>query len=304
MKVAALSLPQITRLCKSEGLKIKVGPFNFLITSDLPDIPNNIAKLYKHFNLVTTDEIIDFAIDLNKPQTIRRWLKPQVEFKLEGYSPFLPLPLAQAFPFLEWGMNWCIAQNSYSYLTLHAAVVEKNGFTVVLPAQSGSGKSTLTAILVSNGWRLLSDEMTLIHLQTGLVTPLARPISLKNKSISVIKQHNETAIFSNVVDDTNKGTIGHMMAPSESVDRINDTAQISAFIFPKYTVGAHMNLEVKAKGQAFMEVIENSFNYDILGEDAFNALSAVMEKANCFDFSYSDIQDAISTFEHLAAKHD
>jgi predicted ATPase len=45
---------------------------------------------------------------------------------------------------------------------LHAAVVEKNGKALILPALPGSGKSTLSAALAMNGWRFLSDEFTMI----------------------------------------------------------------------------------------------------------------------------------------------
>lgn len=304
MKVSSLSLLEVKRLCRTNGIKIKVGPFNFAITSCLPDIPSNISKLYRDFPLASDDEVLDFSIDINKPFSVRRWFKPQVEFKLEGYSPFLPLPVNQAFPFMEWGMNWCIAQNSYDFLTLHAAVIEKNGFTAVLPAQSGSGKSTLTAILTSNGWRLLSDEMTLIHIQSQLVTPLARPISLKNESISLIKQSYVNSVFSNIVDDTNKGTIGHMKPSSEAVERINECVPINAFIFPKFRLGAAKEITKKEKGHAFMEVIEQSFNYDVLGQVGFDTLGGVIDKANCYDFIYSETQDAIDSFERLVATND
>ena len=77
---------------------------------------------------------------------------------------------------------------AHHYLILHAAVVEKNGLAAILPAPPGSGKSTLTAGLVLSGWRLLSDELTLIERKTGLIQPLPRPMSLKNQSIEVIRQ--------------------------------------------------------------------------------------------------------------------
>jgi len=71
---------------------------------------------------------------------------------------------------------------------LHAAVLEKNGRAVVLPGDPGAGKSTLTAALMLSGWRLLSDEITLVDRDDGLLVGLARPVSLKNASIDVIQR--------------------------------------------------------------------------------------------------------------------
>lgn len=300
MKLNVISNSEIKRRCKNEGLVIAIGPYVFRIRSSMPDIHRNLGKLYGQFELAKEDEIVDFNIQIDMPYGFRRFYKPQVDFKLEGYAPFLPLPATQAFPILEWGMNWCIAQHTFDYLSIHAATIEKNGFTAVLPAESGSGKSTLTAIMVSNGWRLLSDEMTLISLRTGAVSPISRPISLKNRSIEVVKAYNPEAIFSNVVSDTNKGTIGHMKSPDSSIESINKTAEISAFIFPKYEARADCKLSAKVKGEALLTAIDQSFNYDILGEIGFKALTKVIEQANCYDFKYSSTQDAVDTFEALA----
>jgi ABC-type thiamine transport system ATPase subunit len=84
-------------------------------------------------------------------------------------------------------LNWCVAGHAHHYLMLHAAVLEKNGRAVVLPGDPGAGKSTLTAALMLDGWRLLSDEITLINRRRWTArTGLARPVSLKNASINII----------------------------------------------------------------------------------------------------------------------
>ena len=60
--------------------------------------------------------------------------------------------------------------HAHQYLIIHAAVVEKNGLAAILPAPPGSGKGTLTAGSVLSGWRLLSDELTLIDRLSGRST--------------------------------------------------------------------------------------------------------------------------------------
>jgi HprK-related kinase A len=106
--------------------------------------------------------------------------RPQVLFRLDGVVPFRSLPLRHAVPIFEWGLNWCIVSRANNYLIIHAAAIEKGGHVAIMPGVPGSGKSTLTAGLVNRGWRLLSDEMALISLTDGSVTPLVRPISLEN----------------------------------------------------------------------------------------------------------------------------
>jgi HprK-related kinase A len=105
-------------------------------------------------------------------------------FSIDDEIPFTPLPFDEAVAMLEWCLNWCIESRAHQYLIIHAAIVEKHGSACVLPAPPASGKSTLTAGLASRGWRLLSDELTLIDPMSGFAVPIARPIGLKNESIA------------------------------------------------------------------------------------------------------------------------
>jgi HprK-related kinase A len=227
-------------------------------------------------------------------------LRPQVEFDLEGMAPFRPLPLAQAFPMFEWVLNWCISSRAHRYLIIHAAVVEKNGRAVILPAPPGSGKSTLCAALVSAGWRLLSDELALVRLADGQLQPVPRPISLKNASIGVIRAFAPQSVFSPEVEDTVKGTIAHLKAPADSIERAQEPARPGWVIFPRYVAGAPAQLEPLAPARAFMRVAENGFNYSVLGAAGFRALGGLIDTVSSHEFSYGVLDEAIALFDRLA----
>ncbi|WP_181901555.1 HprK-related kinase A [Thalassotalea euphylliae] len=304
MKLKDLTLSNAHQRSTHDGLKLAIGPFNFSITTNFKDVTKNLYRLYGHFDIAPVDQIIDFEIAIKKPNNIRRCFKPQAFFYLDGKSPFLPLPAAQAFPLLEWGMNWCIAQHDQEQLTIHAGVLERDGVAVILPAASGSGKSTLTAILVQQGWRLLSDEMTLVDLENLAITPIARPISLKNHSIELIKSLDESALFSDIVKDTNKGTIAHLKPNDTAVDSINHKVTPTAIIFPKYEYQAQVSMTKIEKGQAFMRTIDQCFNYSLLGEEGFKCMEQLIKTCDCYEFVYSSTADAIAAFDTIAKQAD
>lgn len=235
------------------------------------------------------------------PASFRRWLRPQAAFSFDGTQPFKPLPRDQAFPMLEWGLNWCVSTQAHQYLIIHAAVVEKNGRAAILPAPPGSGKSTLTAGLVLSGWRLLSDELTLIDRKTGLIHPLPRPVSLKNHSIEVIRQFSPEAYINRASLDTIKGTVAHMRPPRDSVLRQHETARPGWVIFPKWEAGATTRLTPRSQAQTFMFLAQNASNYSHLGEDGFRVGSALIDQSSCHDFRYSKLDEAIAAFDQLAA---
>lgn len=299
MRLKQLPLKEIKKRLAKQGLILAIGPFNIAIKSNLSTIAENLQRVYSEFSVLTDDALIDFYVRVDKPRSIRRWIKPQVFFYFDDVSPFLPLPASQAYPLLEWGMNWCIAKFSHQYLILHAAVLEKNDSTIILPAESGSGKSTLTALLTLNGWRLLSDEMALIDNLNGKLIPIARPISLKNESITLIKNVNNDAVFSDIVDDTNKGTISHLKPSNDSVEKLENLGSAKAIIFPKFNKQSATIVAKVDKANAFMKIIENSFNYNVLADVGFKTLSRLIQNVDCYEFQYSDTQEAVAFFESI-----
>ncbi|MCD2452578.1 HprK-related kinase A [Methylicorpusculum oleiharenae] len=284
-----------------KSYSVKTGPFLSCLSTSLPSVITSLELLYPGMISNYQDDFYDFHIKLSTPQTIRRWLKPQVVFFFDGKKPFKPLPLDQAFPMFEWGLNWCISQHCHHYLIIHAAVVAKNDKALILPGQPGAGKSTLCAALIHSGWRLLSDELTLLSLSTGLISPLARPICLKNESIKVIQDFAPEAVFGNVVHDTVKGSVTHVKAPDESIEKVDIPATPLWVVFPQYQTDSECLLSDKKKGLSFMELAKLSFNYNLLALTGFNALSQLVENSGCYDLRYSRLEEAILSLDNLVS---
>lgn len=301
MNVAHYALADLRRDMARHGVRLQTGTFVTHVRSAIPLVAEGIHQLYPDAPVLPADRFADFHITLERPATYRHWFKPQVLFRFDGFAPFKPLPLDQAFALFEWGLNWCISTHAHQYLIIHAAVIEKHGFAAILPAPPGSGKSTLTAGLVNRGWRLLSDELTLIS-REGMIQPLARPVSLKNQSIEVIRRFAPEAFIGRVVKDTIKGTVAHMRVPAGSVARVTEPARPAWVIFPKYEAGAVATLEPMARAQAFMDLAQNAFNYSLLAREGFQRLATLMDASAGYRFHYSDLEQAAKIFDGLAER--
>lgn len=278
--------------------------FFFDVDSLIPAVNMNISNLYNNNKDVyhkKKSNFVDFHVSVNVSKSLFQFNESKAVFCVDGKVAFNPFPLHHSTAMLEWGMNWCISTQVHTYLIVHAAVVEKNGFAAVLPAPPGSGKSTLCASLVQEGWRLLSDELTLINLTTAEAVPVPRPIGLKNQSIDIIKQRYPEAVFGVLSSDTLKGSVCHLKPPSESVKLQFEECPIGWIIFPKYEADADTELVAKSKGQAFMEIANNAFNYSVLGVEGFEILKKVVDRADCYSFKYSNLDEAIAVFEQLEA---
>ena len=299
MNISTLALPELGHQLKDTGIFLQTGTFITHLKTTIPSVAEGIRLLYADYPLIKHLDFADFHVSLTYPRNLRRWLKPQVQFLFDGKPPFKPLPADQAFPMLEWGLNWCVSSHANHYLIIHAAVIEKNGYAAVLPAPPGSGKSTLCAALVCRGWRLLSDELTLIQIRDGRIIPLPRPISLKNQSIDIIKNYAPDTILSQKISDTIKGTVAHMKPPTDSIIRSDEAAKAAWVIFPKYQSGTPASLKKLSQSRAFIRIADNAFNYSLLGVKGYETLVGVVGASQCYDFTYSSLDDAIETFSAL-----
>lgn len=278
-------------------MAISIGSFDIRLRSNIPSVARGVEVLYPDYALSPDEELVDFEIELYSPSLLRRWLRPQVAFSFEGQAPFKPLPLAQAFAMFEWGLNWVVANNAHQYAIVHAATVEKSGRAVILPGAPGSGKSTLCATMVCKGWRLLSDEMALISLNDGLLWPIPRPISLKNASIDILRDYSQSVVMGETVADTAKGTVAHMRAPRASIDAGRTPARPHFIAFPTYKCGTPAHATPLGKGQALMRLIENCFNYPVLGSKGFTALADTIDQCECLAIEYDSMDQAMEILE-------
>ncbi|OAI18579.1 hypothetical protein A1507_09500 [Methylomonas koyamae] len=300
MRVRELNSSVVYQAISGNGLNLQLGCFVFSINSRIKPLAASISSLYGDYEL-SDGAFIDFHIDLNVVNDLNAILfRKKAVFLADGFAPFDPLPHQHAPALFEWGMNWCVSSQINTFLIIHAAVVEKNGYAAVMPAPPGSGKSTLTASLIQEGWRLLSDELALLDLQTGYVTPFPRPVSLKNASIDLIRHRYPDAIFGPLSSDTVKGSVCHIKPPSASVEMQHQACPIGWVVFPKYEPGIEAELSNIGKASTVMALADNSFNYNLLAKAGFNLLTQIVERADCYRYRYSLLDQAIAAFDNLA----
>jgi Hpr(Ser) kinase/phosphatase (EC 2.7.1.-) len=129
MKLLQLSPSSLRRQLAGEGVWLRTGPFSLRVQSRIASVAEGLIELYGQFEVRDSQQAFaDFHIEVNSPSTLRRWFRPQVDFSVDGEQPFKPLPYDQAYPMLEWGLNWCVSMHAHHYLVIHAGVVEKTAW--------------------------------------------------------------------------------------------------------------------------------------------------------------------------------
>ena len=285
---------------QGEGVAFWMGPFVVRMRSSVEHLVEEFQSLYGDYTLADEVPIADYHVQLSRPAGLRRWVRPQVEFLIDGQRAFHPFPLQSALALMEWGLNYCVFTLAHQYLIFHSAVLERGGRAMLLAAPPGSGKSTLCAAMIHRGWRLFSDEIGLLRRQDGQLTPIPRPVNLKKGSISVIREFAPQAQFGPIMPDTRKGTVIHIRPPVDSVIRSRETAQPAWVIFPCYRAGSTTRLEPLTRCRALLRLAHSAFNYNLLGIRGFEMLADLIDTCQCYEFTYSNLDEAMATFADMA----
>ena len=284
----------------SSGIQVEIGPFLARIRSELPCVVEHIRTLYADFPIRSaSDGHFDVAIIGGKG--LHRWWRRQALLVVNGVTPYLPVPALLGGAALEWGLNWCIGTRAHTWMALHAAVVERGGSVVILPAPPGAGKSTLCAALVYSGWRLFSDEFALVDPRTCRVFPAPRPISLKEASIDILRRRHPGLVHGPEGRDVEGLRFVHARPPAASVQRAHEDASARWVIFPRYAPGKRTTIEPLPKAHALMELLGQSFNFGYVGAAGFECLSRLVAEAQCCRLEYSDLDDVLDRLDRLVA---
>ena len=294
MNIAELPVADVRRRLLNEGLSLDCGLIRARVRSAAPGLAEALHRLYGAFPLDGCTGFHDVTATLRLQRNWRNRGSAEVQFLLDGDAPFEALPAATHLPMLEWGLNWCIASRCHRHLLLHAGVVARAGLGVLIPAVPGSGKSTLTAALASRGYRLLSDEFGVVRLRDHRLLPLVRPISLKNESIAALARFAPEAVIGPTFRNTRKGDVAHVAPTRESVAARNEAAVPALVLFPQFSRGAALSVEAVDDGLAFVKISGNSFNYELLGERAFEAVARLVQGCRCYRITYSNMEEVVA----------
>lgn len=300
MKVSDLTSDAFAAALGS-GLAVRLGPFVVHWRVTVPAARGPLHALYAHHPLAEPDEPPDVYVDCRAHLNPRRPWSRRIHLSIDGRFHAAQARAQLSVPALEWTMNWSLATRAHEYLMLHAAVVARDGRAVILPAPPGSGKSTLCGALVARGWRLLSDEFTLIRPGDGLIAPLPRPVSLKEGAIAVMRRFAPEHMFAGVFPGTVKGTVGYVLPPAASVAAQDEPARPCCVVLPRWRSGAAVRTEALSRTGTFLALNRNAVNYSILGERGAALLAGLAGGCPGHRLAYDSLDDAVDAVGGLAA---
>ena len=288
-------------LLATRGIRLESAGLALRVWSDIPEIADHLGLLYADHALLADEGVDDYRLRIQWDGALQRVLKRRVAALTDGRPFFAPLPRNLSPTFVEGCLNWSVAFESASYVIVHGAVVERDGLATIMPADSGSGKSTLCAALAHRGWRLLSDELTILRPADLQLISSARPVSLKNAAIDLIRGFAPEARFGPVLRGGTKGDVAFMRPPADAVMRVGETAAPAFVISPRYQEGAEARLTPVTRAEAFRMMVDGTVLYRTSGRRGFETACRIAESCPAYRLSYSRLDDALELIGGLYA---
>jgi HprK-related kinase A len=277
------------------SLAIQIGPVAFRIGSAWKAPLDALQRLYAAYPRAA-DDVCDFTVRLEPERPWRRFIRPSVAIKGDYILPdAAPMSLAHGLLAAEMGMNLQMALGQKRYLLLHASSVEKDGRAIVMTGESGAGKSTLAALLGERGWRLMGDEFALLDVDSGMVMPFPRAVSLKNGAIAVMEAEVAADRFGPLMAGTPKGDIRHMRPNDHALARMGEGARPALILFPRF--GEAKAIRAVGAAEIFMRLTQASTNYVALGRRGFDALTGLIAATPALAIDYPDTGSAVGLID-------
>jgi len=239
---------------------------------------SNLSSAY-HFQLFNTEN--ELVLIVNNDQFFR-WPTNQTEY----FKGSVTLQL----------LNAIYCKNEEQWMGIfHAGAVSKNNNSVLFSAPSGFGKSTLSALLVANGFSLISDDFVPITLNNQELYSVPSGISVKPGAIkTLIHKFPE---LKEIATQINTSTGKEVASLVPSLSRTPEKAKVKAIIFPEYNPSIEFQWDKVDNTTVLNNLLTESW---IADNDA--AVSTFLDwffELPCYRLKYNNNEKAIEKIGQL-----
>ena len=189
--------------------------------------------------------------------------------------------------------------SQHGYLMFHAAALQKGDKTVVFPANSGSGKSTLTAAMLTQGWRCITDELSVVSQESLSLSPFPIPLRIRSGSFVPLMDYYPALSALPIHQDLYQQPIRWIPTPAASLAPIAEQYPITIWMYPQYEKEATTILEPLDKATALDKITATGSSGRAMTLRDAKCMVKLVEQTPCYTLTYSDLKNAIEKIESV-----
>jgi hypothetical protein len=187
------------------------------------------------------------------------------------------------------------------YLVVHAAAASWEGRGLVLSAPMDSGKTTLVTGLMRAGFDYLTDEAALLELETGILHPFPKALTLEPPTIALMPELREKI----PKEFSGPGRLRYFFLPDDiRPGSVGEACPVRYVILPRFERGAPTDLRPMTRGEAVVALAENTMNLPRLAGRGFRTLATAVGDAECHRLTMGDLDGAVNAVASLVREGD
>ena len=195
-------------------------------------------------------------------------------------------------------LDWLL-YNAADAVTVHAALLAKNGRGIVIVGPSFAGKSTLATALWRAGWSLMSDDLVFLDVEKRTASPAPRRVSLRYESKNIVGESTWSEISETPsCIETEKGLFFHPHEVS-GIDKMSVTPLSAIFFLARREIVLD-SAEVRGinPAKAALALLPYAFNVRTLPfVNALRRITPLLEWIPAFDLGRGDINAMVNAVE-------
>jgi hypothetical protein len=269
------------------GLRFAIGGVSVRVSSDLPELLEDLERLYPpdHGRGPVDERAIQIDVRARRTRLgHRRYAIYGDDQEITGRRR-----RCEVFPFVEWGINLRLIATRPEYVQLHAASMSRNGQGFIFAGGSGCGKSTLAAALLAGGWQYLCDEFALIERDTLCLHPFPKALCIKSGSFAALDGLGVP--FARREDHVKglKGRVAYINPLDLRPDAIGSPCSVRAVIFPMYVGTKRPRCVEVSRSRGLLELSGCVFNQHAFADRGLPVLHRLVQDARCFRLEIGDL---------------
>ncbi len=193
-----------------------------------------------------------------------------------------------------------LARHFTDYVLIHSGAVASGSRGILLPGASGNGKSTTTTCLALSGFTYYSDEMAVLSSDAKRLFPFPKLPGLKTGGRKIVQETFKDAaraVYSPEIDNVTYFEPHSLPGPAEGSEGV----QIDFVLLPRRPEPGETLLEPVRKSEALRVLIEESLDLELRHAAGFDALTTIVNNADCYVVKFGDVHAGIGLVQELVS---
>lgn len=179
--------------------------------------------------------------------------------------------------------------NNNNGIAIHAGLVSKDQQCLLLPADSGSGKTSVTTWMLTRGWHYHTDELVLVDLKSGELTPFTRPLTIKSSGLQPISEIFDLERNKSTLRSSRSATmIPHRLINPDFKQQAPDLTMI---VFPHYDPKLDPDLQLLTGAAAGLELMRSNVIARNLPGHGFSHITHLAKNVPAYRLDYRRFSD-------------